>query len=106
MPKGDIILVAFPFTDLSATKVRPAVILTETDIDITANFITTQVKWQESKDLLLEVSQTNGLKKPSLIITGKIATLNNSLILGLLGKLTNDEIDKLNQKLKIVLQLD
>ena len=35
MAKGDIILVTFPFTDLTGSKLRPAVILAETAIDIT-----------------------------------------------------------------------
>jgi hypothetical protein len=32
MTKGDIVLITFPFTDLSGTKLRPAVILIETAI--------------------------------------------------------------------------
>jgi mRNA interferase MazF len=35
MTKGDIVLITFPFTDLSGTKLRPAVILIDTAIDIT-----------------------------------------------------------------------
>jgi mRNA interferase MazF len=45
MAKGDIILITFPFTDLTATKLRPAVILVESAINITACFITTQLQW-------------------------------------------------------------
>lgn len=40
MAKGDIVLLSFPFTDLSGSKLRPAIILTETALDITACFIT------------------------------------------------------------------
>jgi mRNA interferase MazF len=106
MTKGDIVLVTFPFTDLTATKLRPAVILAQTDIDITASFVTTQLQWHESTDVMLDPSLTNGLKKQSLIRTGKICTLSINLVQGLLGKLTNIEIDQLNQKLKILLQLN
>lgn len=40
--KGDILLISFPFTDFSGTKVRPAVILMETELDVTVAFITSQ----------------------------------------------------------------
>lgn len=39
MNKGDIVLIPFPFSDLSGAKNRPAVILIETDEDITVAFI-------------------------------------------------------------------
>ncbi len=46
MAEGDIILtilIAFPFSDLSGSKLRPAVILAETTEDVTVTFITTQL---------------------------------------------------------------
>jgi len=87
MAKGDIVLITFPFTDLSGNKLRPAVILAETSMDFTVCFITTQIGWQEPTDILLTSTNTNGLKKQSLIRTSKIATLDKSLAKGLLCRL-------------------
>ena len=105
MAKGDIVLITFPFTDLSGSKLRPAVELADTTLDLTVCFITTQLQWQEPTDMQLLPNSSNGLKKPSLIRTSKIATLDKALAKGLLGRLTNTELADLNNKLKILFQL-
>lgn len=80
MNKGDIVLIPFPFTDFSGTKNRPALILAHGEVDITVSFITTQLKWKEDFDIKIEPSQTNGLKRTSLIRLSKIATLDKNLV--------------------------
>lgn len=105
MAKGDIVLINFPFTDLTGSKLRPAVVLTDNSLDLTVSFITTQVGWQEPTDVILSPSTGNGLRKQSLIRTGKIATLDKILAKGLLGKLDQSELIELNSKLKTLFQL-
>ncbi|MGI8599162.1 MAG: type II toxin-antitoxin system PemK/MazF family toxin [Chitinophagaceae bacterium] len=105
MTKSDIVLITFPFTDLSGSKLRPAVVLVDTLSDITVCFITTQIGWQETTDVLIQPNATNGLRKQSLLRTGKIATLDKSLAKGLLGRLTAQETEDLNSKLKTLFQL-
>ncbi len=105
MAKGDIVLITFPFTDLSGSKLRPAVILADTNLDITVCFISTQISWLEPTDLLLTPNANNGLRKQSLVRTSKIATLDKSLAKGLLGRLSAPELRSLNSKLKILFQL-
>jgi len=105
MAKGDIVLVTFPFTDLTGSKLRPAVVLTETSLDVTVCFITTQIGWQESTDVALNPSTVSGIRKQSLIRTSKIATIDKTLCKGLLGILTDKEMQELNHKLKQLLQL-
>jgi mRNA interferase MazF len=106
MIKGDIILIPFPFTDLTGKKLRPAVILIETDYDLTVSFITTQFKWKESTDIKLFPTSSNGIKTPSLIRLSKIATVDKSLVIGKLGEIQQNDMAELNLKLKILLQLE
>lgn len=105
MAKGDIVLIAFPFTDLSGNKLRPAIVLFEGTRDKTVCFITSQTNAQDPTDQLISPSPENGLKKRSLIRTSKIATLDTALAKGLLGKMTSVELAKLDANLKILLQL-
>lgn len=105
MAKGDIVLITFPFTNLSGNKLRPAVVLADTNQDFTVCFITTQIGWQETTDVLLTPSTINGLRRQSLIRTSKIATLDRSLVKGLLGRLSTTEIANLNNQIKVLFQL-
>ena len=105
MNKGDIVLIPFPFSDLSGAKNRPAVILIETDEDITVAFITTQIKWNTEFDVLLHPSDLNGLKKVSLIRLNKLATIDKNLVIGRLGSLDEPSVGLLNRNLIRIFRL-
>ncbi len=105
MKKGDIILAPFPFTDLSGSTKRPALILIESEQDVTICFITTQLKWQTAFDIVIYPSQTNGLKKTSLVRLNKFATIDKDRIIGLLGNLDDKYRAELNRNLINILKL-
>lgn len=106
MKKGDLILIPFPFTDLTGNKNRPALVLVSSKLDITVAFISTKLKWKEKTDILLEPGKENGLKKESLIRLSKLATIDKDLALGKLGKINYASIILVNNNLKKILKLD
>ncbi len=105
--KGDIILIPFPFTDLSGTKVRPALVLhsDKKQSDVVVVFITSQVK--DKSPHLVEIMPTtkNGIKVTSVIVCHKIATLDKKIIIGTIGVSEGVVIDAVNKALKVVLSL-
>jgi len=105
MKKGSLVLVPFPFTDLSSTKSRPALVLLDHDEDVTLSFITTKKRWAKEWDLYLESTVQNGLKKPSIVRLAKITTLEKSLILGELGMISQKKLDELQQKLRMLFDI-
>ena len=105
MQKGDVILIVFPFTDLSGNKLRPALVLAEAPVDVTVLFITTQLKWKEDSDVILVPDNNNGIKKQSLLRTSKIATLDKALVKGKLGFVSTIIKNEVDVKLKTYLQL-
>lgn len=81
MTSGDVVLVLFPFADLSNAKVRPALVISSTQqlaqgIDAIYMAITTSVANLKPTDFLLQQSHpefsATGLKKPSVFRTDKI----------------------------------
>lgn len=99
MKKGDIVLVPFPFSDLTGTKNRPAVILIESEDDVTVSFVSTQLKWKSEFDPVIQPTELNGLKKSSILRLSKIATVDKELIIGKLGELDIHQMDLLNKNL-------
>jgi len=99
MQKGDIILIPFPFTDLSGNTNRPALVLVDGEMDVTLAFISTQLRWKEETDIILKPSGGNGLKKESLLRLSKIATIDKLLAIGLLGKMDSSLMKQINDNL-------
>jgi mRNA interferase MazF len=102
-PKGCIVLVHFPFTDLSSTKLRPALVLHEGHLDVTIAPMTTQRPDPPlSSDLLIRKGTSSfratGLKEESWLLIDKIATLEKMFIEGILGKADDDLKREVNAK--------
>ncbi|MFN0031291.1 MAG: type II toxin-antitoxin system PemK/MazF family toxin [Flavobacteriales bacterium] len=91
MNKGDIVLVPFPFTDMSGVKVRPALVLMTSDADLTLCFITSKQTTSDELDVEVAPSKQNGLKFTSVIRTFKLATISMDIAVGLLGRIAIDE---------------
>jgi mRNA interferase MazF len=62
MPKGKIVLITFPFTDLSGNKLRPAVVLCESSTDYTVCFFTSQITLFLETDVHLSPNNINRLE--------------------------------------------
>jgi len=107
--KGDIVLVPFPFTDLSNSKVRPAVIVSEDNVngdDIIVVFVSSrQNEHLRKHDILIKQSEKNGLKTDSIIKTGKIATLEKRIILGEIGAMDARLLQEIDAKFRLLFGL-
>jgi mRNA interferase MazF len=105
--QGDIVLVPFPFTDLTGEKVRPALVLSNKEIgnDVTLCFVSSIIpKKILDNEIIIKKDNKNfkntGFKTDSLFKVTKIATLERKVILGKLGNL--DYINLL--KVKIIIK--
>ncbi len=105
MKKGDVVLLPFPFTDLSGMKNRPAVVLAQNDFDVTVAFITTQLHYKEETDVIISEFKEAGLKKVSLIRLNKIATIDKSIVLGKLGELESYIVEEIKSNLRVLFEL-
>ena len=86
MRKGSIVLVPFPFTDLSGQKVRPALILhVSRGEDCIVAFISSAKEKKSPFMIPIRVTVGNGLRVDSIIRIDKIATLQKKIVMGELG---------------------
>jgi mRNA interferase MazF len=98
MTKGKVVLIPFPFDDLSAAKVRPAVCLTDPvgpHRHVILAFITSRIPADLMEtDIVLDTSQpdfaTTGLRVSSTLRLHRLMTASTSLILRELGELSPD----------------
>jgi len=104
---GDIIVVPFPFTDLSNNRRRPALVLANLEgDDIVICEITSIIKKDsyvislENKDL-----ESGKLKIESIIRPNRILTIHKDKINYKFGKIKDSKLQEVLQKLKIVFNL-
>lgn len=106
--RGDVVLVPFPFTDLSTTKQRPALVVSPdawnaSQADVMLVAITSQISPpSDSGSLLLETAdwQAAGLPKPSRIRPTKLFTMHQGLIRRPLGQLPQSATERVLAELR------
>jgi mRNA interferase MazF len=105
---GDVIVVPFPFTDQSATKKRPAVVVSSAAYhrerpDLILMAVTSQLRPVPTVGEAAIVHwQAAGLLKPS-VIKPLLTTIEARLVLRQLGRLHADDLAALRQVLAAVL---
>jgi mRNA interferase MazF len=108
---GEIWLVRFPFSDLSSTKVRPALVLTTHRQDVIILGIFSKIPPAPFADtwVLIDTSHPNfaqtGLLKASVLRAEKIATAHQSTFQRKLGDLPPDLVQLAETALKTALKL-
>jgi mRNA interferase MazF len=101
--KFDIVLVNFPFSDLTRTKKRPSLVINSLEGD-NAIFcqITTKRRTIQKYEIILKKEDCEGdIRFDSFIYLDMVFTLHKSLVYRKIGEVTNSKVKELiNHKLK------
>lgn len=105
---GSVVLVPFPFSDLSLSKKRPCVVLSRSEPKgLPPHLILAMITSNLSglafpNDIKIKDLEAAGLPKPSIIRLDKLVTVESSIVLKKLGELANKDMPNLKGKLKVV----
>lgn len=108
--RGDVVLVPFPFTDLSDTKRRPALVISTDHYnrscpDVIVAQITSRVAAPPRPgDHRVELWEEAGLLAPSLV-RARVTTLLQSIVLRRLGTLSVSDLAGVDEGLRQALEL-
>lgn len=99
--KGDVVVLPFPFSDLSASKRRPALVLANLQGN---DIILCQITSQQTKDAyairLMDSDMVSGsLKKASNIRPNRIFTADEHIILYKIGSINSKKLQQVRDKI-------
>lgn len=100
--RGELVLVPFPFTDLSITKRRPALVVSPNDFnkrqeDLILLAVTSQIpRFSHELDIALDQGDmaVGRIPKRSLIKLSKIFTVHHGLIVKRVGKVHDKKLQE------------
>jgi mRNA interferase MazF len=102
--RGEIVLLAFPFSSECGVKQRPALVLLDpSDHDILVARVTTQ-RHQSSFDVELSEWKEAGLLAPSWVRLHKLATVEQRLVRRKLGRLSETDWSTVQALLRQMVQ--
>ncbi|MCB0157858.1 MAG: type II toxin-antitoxin system PemK/MazF family toxin [Caldilineaceae bacterium] len=108
--RGDVVLLPFPYTNLNATKTRPAVVVSSelyrsARPELLLAYVSSQVdKVMPPLDYVLADWQTAGLLKPSFV-RPKVAAIEPALIVHRIGKLSARDRQEVDSRLRKAMDL-
>jgi mRNA interferase MazF len=96
----DLVLIPFPFTDLSATKKRPVLVLKSPNSqgDFMAVQVTSQSGYVDSVVVSADDLVLGFLPKVSYVRTSKLITLNQTLVVASIGKISATAFASIHQE--------
>ncbi|MGH9961246.1 MAG: type II toxin-antitoxin system PemK/MazF family toxin [Pyrinomonadaceae bacterium] len=99
--KSEVILVRYPFSDLTATKVRPAIVVNAPHIskDVIIVPLTSKLSPLMPGEFVLLNWRGAGLNVPSSVKRG-IYTVQDSLIIKFVGSLSDEDANSLEMALR------
>ena len=99
--KYDVILVRYPFSDLSSSKVRPAVIVSTShpSQDILITPLTSKTGSLMAGEFVLSEWTAAGLNVATAVKRG-VYTVHESLVIKVIGQLSKVDADQLEQSLR------
>jgi len=99
--KPDIVLVRYPFSDLSSSKVRPAVVVSSphSSKDILVTPLTSKTGLLLDGEFVLAEWLAVGLNVTTAVKRG-IYTVHESLVIKVIGKLADVDVQRLEQSLQ------
>ena len=103
--KGDVVVVPFPFSDLTATKRRPALVVADlSGVDVILCQITTRSA-RDSYAVLLadEDFSTGGIRQPSNIRPNRLFTADSGVILYRAGAITTAKMSEVTNRIVSIL---
>lgn len=93
---GTVVLIEYPYTDLVGVKLRPAIVIKDTnDSDFIVVRATSQPRLS-ANDVTVEDWQEAGLLKPTIIRVHKLTTLETKLVKRKMGKLSARDLNSLS----------
>ncbi len=110
MKTGDIVLIPFPFTDLTQRKVRPAVVVCETADkyrDVVLCAISSVIPSQLSRnEYVIEADAQNGLRKESVVKVDRIVTAKIGDIITQIGVMSQDGLGRFRSIFQRLIESD
>ena len=104
--KGEVIVIPFPFSDLTQAKRRPALIIAELEGN---DLILCQITSQRIKDkYAVEISdkdfETGGLRQSSNVRPNRIFTADSHIVLYRIGNLKKTKLNEIIEKVVEIIQ--
>ena len=112
--RGDVVLVDWPFSDGTGTKVRPAVVVQDDDenrqiADTIIALISSRLHRNSRTHVFIDIStadgQLSGLRRNSVVQCGNLYTADQGFILRRLGQLTDSLVRQVDTGLRAALHL-
>ena len=99
--KGDVVVLPFPFSDLSKSKKRPALVVAPLDIheDVILCMITSHTSDEDAIDLHQSDFTDGGLPRDSFIRPNRLFTAEGSLVIRIAGRVTESKMDEVREKI-------